>query len=139
MPGTMMRDALAANLATGATLNAAGSTNGTAVAIGKPGLCRCFIATSTVTGTTPTIQVTLQVADDLAFTVNVRKVAASPASSGTGAAQTSVNYVFNAPIWANFVRAIVTVGGTTPVYTGTTITLRALHDRETHTQDIAAN
>ena len=132
MPGTLMRDALALDLLAGATLNAAGTTNSTGGKIAKPGPCRVMIETGTVTGTTPTLQLTVVGADDAAFTVGVTKLAATPVTSGTGAAQTSLKWVLPVNIYKNYVRAIVVLGGTSPVYTGTTAFLRAEHDRESH-------
>src|SRR5215207_7285594 len=137
MPGTLVRDALAANLATGATLNAAGTTNGTAVEIAKPGDVTVYINTSTVTGTTPTLQVTIQGADDSGFTTNVVSIGAFPVTSGSAAAQSSIERKLSTYIGKRYVRAAVTLGGTSPVYTGTTITVRERNDRRNQTTDTA--
>ena len=138
MPGTIMRDALASNLMLGATLTI-GTTNGTAVKVAKPGPCRATLTLGAVAGTNPTLQVTLQVADDLAFTVNVRKIDAFPVTTGTNAAQVGLVFVNPVEVWANYVRAIVVVGAADANYVGTTLYLRSAHDRETHTTDRAGN
>lgn len=134
MPGSLFRDANASNLLTGATINAAGTTNSTAVQISKPGPCRLFITTNNaVAGTNPTLQVTVQSADDSGFTTNVKKVGAMPVTSGTNTAQRNQTWVGTFEIWQQYVRLIVTLAGTSPDYTGATAVLRAEHDRETHT------
>ncbi len=135
MPGTLVRDALAPALHTGATLNAAGSTNGTAVEVSKPGDVRVFLVTSTVTGTTPTLDVELQGADDTAFTVN--KVSYGRFAQLSGGSQSAVTRVLDMDVFKRYMRAVVTVGGTTPVYTGTTIYVREGEDRMTPLTDTA--
>ena|SRR5215207_4196491 len=135
MPGTLVRDALAANLATGATLNAAGTTNGTAVEIAKPGSCRVFLVTSTVTGTSPTLDVTIQGADDSGFTTNV--VTEGRFALLTGGSQSNVTRVLDTVIDKRYIRAVVLIAGTSPVYTGTTITVRERHDRKNQVSDTA--
>jgi len=132
MPGSLLRDASALDLLAGATLNAAGTTNSTGGKIAKPGPCRLMIETGTVTGTTPTLQITVVQADDAAFTVGVLKTNATPVTSGTGAAQSNLKWVLPLVVYKNYIRASVVVGGTSPVFTGTTAFIRAEHDRESH-------
>lgn len=137
MPGSLVRDSLSPQLFAGATLNAAGSTNGTAVQVDKPGDVMVEIVTGTVTGTTPTLLVTIQGADDSGFTTNVVNICEFPVTSGTGAAQSSKTKRQNTYIGKQFVRAAVTLGGTSPVYTGSTCKIHIERDRVTPATDTA--
>src|SRR3954471_18529227 len=121
MPGSLVRDANAINLLTGATLNSAGTTNGTVQRLDKPGEVRFCLLTSTVTGTTPTISIEVKGADDLAFSTNVVSYGLFATTSGTGAAQTGISRYLDANVYKRYVRATVVLGGTSPVYTSSTL------------------
>jgi len=131
MPGTVVRDALAANLASGSTLNAAGTTNGTAVDLHWSHEVVFELVTSTVTSTSDsaTLNVEIKGADDSGFTVNVVSFGRFAALSGTDAAQSNVTRQLRAFAQKRYVRATVIVGGTAPVYTGTTIKALLPNDR----------
>lgn len=135
MPGTLVRDALAPALHTGVTLNAAGSTNGTAAEVSKPGDVRVFLVTSTVTGTSPTLDVQIQGADDSGFTTNV--VSHGRFALLTGGSQSNTTHVLDTRSDKRYMRAVATLGGTSPVYTGTTIYVREADDRRTPLTDTA--
>lgn len=135
MPGSLVRDSLAANLLAGSTLNAAGTTNGTVTVIDKPGEVRLELALSTVTGTTPTISVELKGADDLAFTVNV--VSFGVFSTTAGGSQSNIFRYMAANINKQYVRSTVIVAGTSPVYTGATLKARTEWDRASWLSDSA--
>lgn len=121
MPGTLVRDANASNLLTGATLNSAGTTNGTGVEVNRPGDVELRVTFGTVTGTTPTFTATLQSSDDSGFASgNVTHGTIGP-TSGTGAAQTATTRQIQARVYKRYVRLLnVVLGGTSPVYTGST-------------------
>src|SRR5438045_2451431 len=107
MPGSLVKDTLAPNLASGATLNSAGTTSGTVVQIDKPGTIRLELATSTVTGTSPTLDVEVKGADDSGFTTNV-------VSYGRFSQATASNVLrfMVAQVFSKYIRATVVVGGT---------------------------
>lgn len=139
MPGTLVRDSLVPQLFAGATLNAAGSTNSTATQVDKPGGVTVEIATGTVTstGNSATLLVRVEGADDSAFTVNKVSIDEFPVHSGTDAALSNVKFRQKSYIWKKWVRAVVTLGGTAPVFTGSTCKLHILHDRSTPITDTA--
>lgn len=120
MPGSQVRDALAPALHTGVTLNAAGSTNGTAIQVDKPQQVRVIVTyPATVTGTTPTADIEIQASNDSTFSTGV--VSEGRFKQGSGGSQANVVAVLETRITKRYARAVVTLGGTTPVYTGLTI------------------
>ena len=134
MPGTVVRDATAVDLAVGATLNAAGTTNGTVNDLQYPCWFTASLDTATVTGTTPTIMFSVQAADNLAFNSGVVTLGTSSVTSGTGAAQSNVDGLRQVKCYTNkrYVRATgVVLGGTSPVYTGSKIRIVPVYDRHT--------
>lgn len=135
MPGTLVRDAGAPNLASGATLNAAGTTNGTAAEINTPGLVRVEVLTSTVasTGNSATLQVEIESSDSSTFASGVVSNGKTEVLSGTDVAQTGVTRWLTCDIQKRYVRAVVTIAGTAPVYTGTTVKVRERRDHRTTT------
>lgn len=135
MPGSLVRDALAPQVLTGATLNAAGTTNGTVQEIDKPGDVRAVLTLGTVTGTSPTLGVELKGADDAAFSVNVVSFGQFAASSG--GSQSNTTKVFDFRCDKQYIRATVVAGGTSPVYTGSTCYIRQENDRRTPATDTA--
>jgi hypothetical protein len=130
MPGTLVRDALAPNILTGATLNAAGSTNGTIVEVVSPRDIAFILETGTVTGTTPTLTLTIQGSDSATFASGVVTYATIVLTGTTGAQSNTVRQV-QAYAALRYLRATVVLGGTSPVYTGSTLTPRQEHDRRT--------
>lgn len=139
MPGSLVRDSLSPQLFAGATLNAAGSTNGTAVQVDKPGdvMAEIVYPTVTSTGNTLTVLVRLEAADDSGFTINKVNVCEFPVTSGTDAAQSGKTKRQNTFVGKQFVRAVVTLGGTAPVITGATCKLHIERDRVTQLTDTA--
>lgn len=115
--GTYVRDALESDLLSGATLNAAGTTNGTAVEVAWPGHVQFILETGTVTGTTPTLVIEVKGCETSDFTT------ADVVTLGTISAGDNDNaiFAFETNVDARYVRAEVTVGGTAPVYTGSTL------------------
>jgi|CXWL01.1.fsa_nt_gi hypothetical protein len=127
MPGTLAQDSLAPNLLAGATLNAAGTTNGTIVTLDRPGEVAFVLTFGTVSGTSPTADVTVQGSDSSTFASGVITYGQIE-TSGT---QTGLVRQISARAYHKYVRAIVTLGGTSPVYTGSTLVPRQPHDRRT--------
>lgn len=128
MPGTLVQDNLAPNLLSGATLNAAGSTNGTAVQLDRPGEVSFVLTLGTVTGTSPTFDVVIQGCDSSGFGSNVITYGQIETSGGS---QSNLSRQITARAYHTYVRAVVTVGGTSPVYTGSTLYPRLPQDRRT--------
>jgi hypothetical protein len=127
MPGLFARDINAPALHTGVTLNAAGTTNGTPQRVDKPGAVEVEVATGAVTstGNSATLLVRLQGSDDAAASVNVVELGEFTVKSGADAALSNKVYRMQGVfVDKAFVRAIVTLGGTAPNFTGTTITLQ---------------
>lgn len=139
MPGTLARDSLAPQLFIGATLNAAGSTNSTATQVDKPGDVLAEIAYGTITSTANsfTALVRIEAADDAAFSVNKVQVAEFPVTSGTDAAQSNTKKRQSIYIGKKYARSVVTLGGTAPVATGSTLKLHIERDRVTPLTDTA--
>lgn len=140
MPGTFARDALAPNILAGATLNAAGTTNGTVVDLSAEGgdiLWELVLSTVTSTGNTATATIHIDAAPVVGMTGAVR--VASFVATGTDAAQSGDTLRVSSfiPPHGRFVRATVILGGTAPVYTGATLTPRTLHDRRKDTDTAA--
>ncbi len=123
MPGTVVRDALGANLAAGATLTAAATVTGTVVEINSPQDIAIELATGTVasTGNSATLSVEIQSADNLAFNSGVVSHGRFAALSGTDAAQSNVTRLLSVVIQKRYARATLVIGGTSPSYAGTTI------------------
>lgn len=117
-PGTLVSDYLATNLLTGATLNAAGTTNATAVAVYRPGDVAFVLTTGTVTGTSPTLSVTILGSDTSDFSDDVVTLATL---TSTGATEDNKEYIACGDVYKTYVKAVVTAGGTSPVYTGSTL------------------
>lgn len=129
MAGTVVRDATGPDLATGLTLTGAGSDTGDAVDMQYPCHFTVALTTGTVTGTTPTLDVTIQAADDSAFTDDVVDLAAFPQIGDEDDTEKFLKLFTN----KRYVRASITKGGTSPVYTGTTLKVVPFFDRHTVT------
>jgi hypothetical protein len=130
MPGTLVQDSLAPNLLAGSTLNAAGTTNGTIVQLDRPGEVAFVLTLGTVTGTSPTLDVTIQGSDVANFGSGVITYGQIETSGGS---QSNAVRQISARAYHRFVRAVVVVGGTSPVYTGSTLVPRLPQDRRTRT------
>ena len=78
MPGTLVTDSLASDLLTGSTLNSAGTTNGTVADLGHPCEFGVRVETGTVTGTSPTLDITVQASSTSDFSSDVVDVVAFP-------------------------------------------------------------
>lgn len=121
MPGSLVHDANSANLLAGSTLNAAGTTTGTITQVDRPGDVSIVLVTSTVTGTTPTIALTVSSSDDVTFAAGVVGHGTFGIATGAAAAQSNVEKKLMVYIHKRYVRVSVTLGGTSPVYTGSTL------------------
>lgn len=116
MPGTLVTDSLASNLLAGATLNSATSSNGTAVDLQYPCNFGVQVVTGTVTGTSPTLDITIQASSTSDFSSDVVDLGAFPTIGDED--NVTKHAVFYTP--KRYVRASVVTGGTSPVFTGTT-------------------
>lgn len=125
-PGTNVSDTLETNLLTGATLNSAGTTSATAgVDVSRPGLVAFVLELGTVTGTSPTIDITVTASDTSDFSDDVVTVA-RVTSAGTN--EDNLVYAATAYVTKQYVKAsAVVLGGTSPVYTGATLKVRQPH------------
>jgi hypothetical protein len=133
MPGTLVRDALAPNLLAGATLDAAGSTNSTVVQLDKPEDVTFVLETATVSGTNPTITLTVQGSDVAGFGSGVVTFGTLAITTGNAAAQSDVIKQITTYVNKRYVRVTVALGGTNPDYSDATLTPRQKHDRRTAT------
>ena len=125
MPGTLVTDSNAVNLLTGATLNAAGTTNSTAVEVAKPGRVRAHLKLSTVssTGNSATLMVEIEGCDTSDFSTDqVHSLAATRVIAGTDALLSNLDWYMDLRADYEFVRVVVTIGGTAPVFTGAKLT-----------------
>lgn len=119
--GTYVADALAPNLLTGATLNAATATDGVVWEALWPGHIRLELTTGTVTGTNPTLDIEVKGCEDSAFS-------GTAVSYGKFAQHDTTDNVtawLDLDIQSKYVKVTVTVGGTNPVFTGSTLYPRA--------------
>ncbi|MEM9605899.1 MAG: hypothetical protein AAGA99_00665 [Actinomycetota bacterium] len=114
--GVQVNDATASNILTGATLNSAGTTQSTGVDLQWPRTVRFQLDTATVTGTSPTLDVTVQASSVSDFSSDVVDLGSF---SQVTASSTSRDLQVYVP--RQYVRAAVTVGGTSPVFTGSTL------------------
>lgn len=132
MPGTVVRDALAPNLLAGLDLDSTGSETGDSVDLSWPKDVAFVLETGTVTGTNPTIQVTIEGSDTSDFSAsgnNKVSVVAFPVSTGTNTAQSNKQYQVTTYVGKRYVRAVVTLGGTSPDYSNATLRAVLPHDR----------
>jgi hypothetical protein len=127
--GTYLADANQTNLLTGATLNAAGTTNGTIVEVDWPQDVKLILTTSTVTGSSPTMSITLEGDETSDFSGTTTRKLGAFSSVGS---ESSATHELNVYCDSKYVRAVVLLGGTTPVYTGSTLKMQPkfyLHDK----------
>lgn len=123
-PGTLVTDYLESNFLSGATLNSAGTTTGTAVEVNRPGDVAFVLELSTIGGTSPTMTISLQGSDTSDFSDDVVTLATVASS---GATDDNNTYSVCAEVYKQYVRASVVLGGTSPVYTGATLKMRQPH------------
>jgi hypothetical protein len=122
--GTYLADANAPNLLTGSTLNAAGTTNGTIVEVDWPQWVKLVLTTSTVTGSSPTLSVTLEGDETADFSGTTTRKLGAFSSVG---AENNANHELDVYVDSKYVRAVVVAGGTTPVYTGSALKMQPSH------------
>ena len=115
--GVQVNDADAVDLLAGATLDSATSSNGTVRDLLWPRWVKFRLVTGTVTGTSPTLDVTLQASSTSDFSSDVVDLGAFPQVGDEDA----VPKVFRTYVTKRYVRASVTTGGTSPDYSGTTL------------------
>lgn len=132
--GTIVRDALEPALEAGVTLNAAGTTSGTAIDCLRPMEAQVRIdlpATVTSTSNTATLAVQIEASNDSTFpgTSETVVLAKTATISGTDVAQASLVRKLHIYSQKRYLRAKVTLGGTAPVYTGLTIRVVDEHYR----------
>lgn len=123
MPGTLVKDALAPKLLDAENVSASG--NGASIDLGGPMLeVRIeLVVAGTVTGTTPTLDVEIQSSDSSTFASGVvshgrfKQLAAADASS-------AATHFLQAFVPKRYVRAVKTVGGTSPVFNAVSAIVR---------------
>ncbi len=121
---TYATDATAPNLLAGATLNAAGTTNGSIVEVDWSRDTTFVLTTGTVTGTAPTLDITIQGSESSSFGAGT---IVTIARFGQVAAASSTSFYLTSFVNSKYVRAVVAAGGTSPVYTGSTLVPQAKH------------
>jgi len=136
MPGTLVSDSLATDILAGATLNSAGTTQSTIVDIEWPRMIGVEIDTGTVTGTSPTLDVEIEGSDSSTFGSGVVTLTQLP-TVGDDDDAVARGQVLYCPY--RYIRAQVVVGGTSPVFTGTAVTLVEPHFQRTPTSDASTN
>lgn len=129
MPGTVVRDAIAANLLDGVALTGTGAVTGPVTEVVWPQDVAFAFETATVGGTNPTAQITIEGADNAAFDSGVVRVVAFPVTTGSAASQSDEQYQVTTYVDKRYVRAVLTKGGTSPDYTGATLKAVLPHDR----------
>jgi hypothetical protein len=124
MPGTLVTDANAISLLQGVGLAAAATTTSTIVQLDRPGDVIFRLALGTVTGTSPTFKAVIQGCDTADFSTGSPVIVSYGTinSTGTGTAQSNTSHQISANVYHRYVRSIITIGGTSPVYTGATLT-----------------
>lgn len=117
MPGTLVHDANAENLVDPAADPGTGSvtrtatTTGTGSELGRPGRVRVRLKVGTVSGTLPTCDVELEASDSSTFASGV--VSLGKFDQVTAG---SVTRFLEADVQHKFVRAVATIGGTSPSF-----------------------
>lgn len=116
MPGTMVHDASVPALVATATVTA--NIAASWVQTGRANVKRVRLqVTGTVSGTSPTLDVVIQAADDSSGT-NAVTLGRFTQSTATG-----VNKFIDVDCQKPYMAAVVTVGGTSPSFAGTTVTV----------------
>lgn len=128
MPGTLVTDALAVDLLSGLDLDGASTQTGTAVEVNKPGDVAFVLTTTTVTGADASIDIEIQGSDASGFGSGVVSYGHFDPVIVT---DDNVTRVLNAKVYKRYVRAVVILGGTAPVCTGSTVYTRQPHLKRT--------
>lgn len=117
MPGSLVHDALAPSLQNGTITS---NTTGSGVTVNKPGDCRAKLTIgATVTGTSPTLDVEIQGSNDNSTWVKLGRFAQKTASDA------STTSFLELDLYFTYVRAVSTVGGTTPSFGSVVIEIDA--------------
>ena len=118
MPGTVVRDALEVDLLDGLTLTGTGTVTGSAwEASSWAGDVQFVAETGTVTGTNPTMEVTIQGCETSDFSTDPVVEYGTISIENDDDAELG----FTTYVDSKYVRAVAVKGGTSPVYTGTTV------------------
>lgn len=117
MPGTVVRDALETDLLADVDLEDEGAAqNGTALEILWPCNVQFLLEIASVTGTSPTLDITVQGSENSDFSTE-DVVTLGTITAGDEADDTNLG--FTTYVDSKYVRAVADVGGTTVVYTAT--------------------
>lgn len=127
MAGTYVRDATAIDLVTGATLNAAGTTNGNINEVNYPGWFGVELSAATATGTTPTLDIEVLASDSATFANTAALPTVSLGRFGRATAVSTKRMKFYTN--KRYVRSSVVLGGTTPSFAGSTLKIVPPFDR----------
>lgn len=127
--GTLVKDDLEDDLfapasGTDVVTDLAGTSTGSYVPVYRPGDVAFVLELGPVTGTSPTLSAVVQGSDTTDFSDDVVTYATLSSSGNT--ADNSV-YSACAEVYKTYVRAVVTLGGTSPVYDGATLKVRQPH------------
>ena len=122
MPGSLVSDANALSLLQGVGLAAAATTTSTVVQLDRPGDVIFRLALGTVSGTSPTFKAVIQGCDTADFSTGSPVIVSYGTINSTGTTQSNTVHQISANMYHRYARAIITIGGTSPVYTGATLT-----------------
>ena len=132
MPGPYVTDLNAPNLLAGSTLTAAGSTNGTIAELDWVHGTTFVLTTATATGTSPTLDITIQGSESSTFATGVVTLGRFSQATAAGAVLELTTFVDS-----KFVRAVVVPGGTTPSFAGSTLVPQLEHYNRTRLNSAA--
>lgn len=135
MPGTLIHDALAPNLATGVADPLITTTTSTVITTNRPGQGRVKLTTGTVTSRldSATLSVEIQGSDSATFASGNVSYGRFAALSGRDALQSSLTRYLAVRVYKTYMRAIYTVGGRLPSYARVTCKLEEPHYLRTGT------
>lgn len=132
-PGVQVRDANATDILTGATLDSAGSTDSTAQDLQWPRNVDFVLETGTVTGTTPTLTAVLEASSTSDFSADVTEFGVI---GPIGDEDDATHVLRGVYVPKRYVRAAVTLGGTSPDFSGSTLKVRDQHTRQDPTDTV---
>jgi len=130
MPGTSVSDGdNVYELTTGATLNAAGTDEGDAFAVWRPGYITVELASGAVTtgANDGVFDVVIQASDSSTFASGNEEIGAFRTLSGTDAANSSKTNRIDVYCDKRYVRAVFTVAGTTPDFEAASVKVFPRH------------
>lgn len=127
MPGALAHDANAVKLiATSDTVT--GNVTGTGKEVDKPGNVTVRLVTpGTVGGTSPTLNVRIESSSKSDFSSDVVVEGEFKQISGSNASQQNLTKYLRVRCDKAYMRAVLTTGGTSPVYTGLLIDVNTEH------------